>query len=58
MQHQFLRQRIALPLASHPWLFLEASFPITNASWDQMLAILEAMKPALVQDEQPAPVVE
>jgi len=39
-----------LPLAPSEWAKLEASFPLTEAKWRQMLAVLNAMKPALVQD--------
>ena len=43
-----------LPIAPSEFAALQAPFPLTEAKWDQMLAVLNAMKPALVGsgDEQ------
>ncbi len=41
---------IQLPISATEWAALQAPFPITEAKWKQMLAVLEAMKPALVKD--------
>jgi len=44
---------VAIPLGPNQWATLQASFPLSKAAWDQMKAVLEAMRPALVQDEPP-----
>ena len=41
-------QAIQLPIATGEWATLQASFPLTAEKWKQMLAVLNAMKPALV----------
>lgn len=43
-----LRRAIYLPISSVEWASLEASFPLSEEGWQQMMAVLEAMKPALV----------
>ena len=43
---------IQLPIAPEEWAALQAPFPLTEEKWTQMLAVLEAMKPALVTEEQ------
>lgn len=44
-----LRQRVvALPLSVSEWATLQAPFPLSEHAWDQMIAVLMAMKPALV----------
>lgn len=48
-------QVIALPLAANEWASLRAPFPLSERKWKQMLAVLEAMKPALVQDGEQSP---
>jgi hypothetical protein len=35
-------------LSIFEWAILEAAFPLTESKWAQMLAVLQAMKPALV----------
>lgn len=39
---------ITLPYSPSEWASLQAAFPMSEASWDQMMAVLQAMKPALV----------
>jgi hypothetical protein len=39
---------IPIPLSIDEWATLQAAFPLTEAQWTQMLAVLQAMKPALV----------
>lgn len=41
---------VQLPISPREWAKLEASFPMTESKWKQMLAVLTAMKPALVAD--------
>ena len=48
-------QSINLPLdaATGEWATLVAPFPLTKEKWDQMLVVLEAMKPALIAQPKP-----
>lgn len=41
---------IQLPIAPEEWAALQAQFPLTEEKWVQMLAVLNAMKPALVAE--------
>lgn len=41
---------IQLPVAPSEWAALRANFPLTPEKWQQMLDVLEAMKPSLVED--------
>ena len=41
-------QVVQLPLSPTEWARLEALFPMTEKAWDQMIALLEAMKPGLI----------
>ncbi len=45
---------IQLPLSIDQWATLAAPFPITDLAWTQMIAVLDAMKPALVSATPPA----
>jgi len=42
---------IQLPLSTNSWATLSAEFPLTQSGWTQLLAVLNAMKPALVKPE-------
>jgi hypothetical protein len=42
---------IQLPISPSEWAALQAPFPLTEGQWKQMLAVLEAMKPALIRTE-------
>jgi hypothetical protein len=42
---------IMLPVAPGVFATLGAPFPLTSGEWEQMVKVLEAMKPALVYDE-------
>lgn len=44
---------VALPLSANEWATLQAAFPLSETAWDQMLAVLNAMKPALVAPAAP-----
>jgi len=48
------QRTIHLPISPTEWATLQAPFPLTKEGWDQMLAVLDAMKPALVQPESGA----
>ena len=39
---------VQIPLSTTKWAMLQAPFPLTEAEWNQMKAVLDAMKPALV----------
>ena len=39
---------IQIPLSNAPWATLKGPFPISEMSWEQMIKMLEAMKPGLV----------
>ena len=39
---------VQLPFSATEWATLSARFPLTGLQWDQMLAVLNVMKPALV----------
>jgi hypothetical protein len=43
------RRSVQLPYSGTDWAILQASFPLTSDEWDQMLAVLTAMKPALTE---------
>jgi hypothetical protein len=43
---------VQLPISPSEWAALQAPFPLTEVMWNQMLAVLNAMKPALVHDEK------
>jgi hypothetical protein len=42
---------VQLPYSPSRWATLQAAFPLTERDWDQMLAVLNAMKPALTTDD-------
>lgn len=42
---------IQIPISASKWVALQAAFPIGDAEWTRMLAVLDAMKPALVSEE-------
>jgi len=44
-------KEIQLPLTSKSWAFLNAPFPLNETMWNQMINILNAMKPALVSNQ-------
>ena len=52
MQEQS-RQRdqriLQIPLGGNEWVAIQISTPITESAWAQMLAVLEAMKPGLIE---------
>jgi len=42
---------IQVPYSPGGWALLKAEFPMSQAEWGQMLAVLDAMKPSLVVDD-------
>lgn len=42
------RPPMYLPIAPNEYALIQADFPLTEPKWEQMLAVLQAMKPALV----------
>jgi hypothetical protein len=47
-------REIQIPISPTEWAALRAPFPLTEAKWKQMIAVLNAMKPALVPEATPA----
>lgn len=46
-------QNLQLPISSGKALVLTGNFPITSEEWEQMLTVLNAMKPALTERTPP-----
>lgn len=44
---------VQLPLSIAEWATLQAAFPLSETAWNQMMAVLTAMKPALVAPADP-----
>ena len=42
-------REVPIPISGSVWPRLKAGFPLTEDAWNQMLRVLEAMKPGLVQ---------
>lgn len=45
---------VTLPFSLTGWAWLQADFPLSEEEWDQMMAVLIAMKPGLVAPTEPA----
>ena len=45
---------IQLPLSASSWATLSANFPLSEDGWKRMITVLEAMKPALVAEDNDA----
>ncbi|HET8955959.1 MAG TPA: hypothetical protein VFN18_09910 [Solirubrobacterales bacterium] len=43
---------VTIPLAGTAWVKVAGEFPMAEASWDQMMKMLEAMKPGLTRAEE------
>jgi hypothetical protein len=52
------QRSVSLPLSVSEWATLQAPFPLSESAWNQMIAVLQAMKPALVAPEKQAGVLE
>lgn len=46
---------IQLPYSATAWATLQATFPLNDREWQQMLAVLQAMKPALTAADEDEP---
>jgi len=46
-------REVQIPLSADSWAVLSARFPLDEGSWEQMMAVLHAMKPALVGARRP-----
>jgi hypothetical protein len=46
-------KEIPIPIQDAAWPVIKAAFPLTESAWAQMIAVLNAMKPGLVQDPKP-----
>jgi hypothetical protein len=42
---------VQLPYSRTRWALLQAEFPMSEAAWDQMIAVLNVMKPTLVEGD-------
>jgi hypothetical protein len=49
--HKREQRTVQVPYSPGEWALVQASFPISVAAWDQMIAVLEVMKPGLVDAE-------
>ncbi len=47
-------RKLPIPLGNYHWAWLEGLFPMTEAEWEMLRSVLDAMKPGLV----PAPAPE
>lgn len=45
-------REVLIPIRGNAWIWLKAEFPLTKSEWDQMLTVLDAMKPGLIEPEQ------
>lgn len=50
--YQSNKKIVQIPLLSGKWARLEASFPMTQKSWDRMLEVLKVMERGLIEDSQ------
>lgn len=44
---------VEIPIQVDPWPTLTAKFPLSQSAWEQMMMMLEAMKPAMVEGGNP-----
>ncbi len=42
------QRSVPIPLSADEWVTFQGVFPLTESSWDQLIRVLEAMKPGLV----------
>ena len=45
-------RRIPIPLRPEPWAMLEVDTPMSPEQWEQLMAILQVMRPGLVQEPE------
>ncbi len=46
------QRTVQIPYSRSGWALLQAEFPMSVTQWDQMIAVLEAMKPSLVAADE------
>jgi len=46
------QRAVQLPISASQWATLQAPFPMSEGAWRQMMLVLEAMKPALVESKE------
>jgi hypothetical protein len=46
------QRTVQVPYSPGEWALVQAAFPMTDAAWKQMIAVLEAMKPGLVASDE------
>lgn len=44
--------RLSIPIRPHVAAEMNLPRPMTSADWDQMMAVLETMKPGIVKDDE------
>ena len=42
------KRTISIPLTGTEWAYLQGTWPISHEDWEQMIRVLETMKPGLV----------
>lgn len=45
-------REVLIPIHGKTWPSIRAAFPLTEAAWNQMIAVLQAMKPGLVENSE------
>lgn len=45
-------REVQIPLSAGSWAILSADFPLSESAWTQMMIVLNAMKPALVEGKE------
>ena len=51
-EQQGEKRQVQLPYSATGWAVLQAQFPLSGNEWEQMLAVLTAMKPALTKPDE------
>lgn len=46
-----LHRAVQVPLSGAEWVTVEGAFPLSEQAWNQMIAVLNAMKPGLVEPD-------
>ena len=44
---------LEIPIPTEQWPVLTANFPMPQKEWDEIMAMLEKMKPAIIGDSAP-----
>jgi len=46
------QRSVQLPVPGTSWVTLQAAFPLSEDAWDQMIMLLNAMKPGLTTPDE------